>query len=517
MYGKLILQNVKRSIKDYLIYIVTMVICVTLFYAFLSISSSFYHPGIGAEYDIAVLNDGMKLAICGITLLLFFLIKYVNHYMLLHRKKEFAIQAAMGMEQRVIGWLFFAETLSMGIVSIILGILLGAVLSQFIAAMLLTSYGQPYRFSWMLFPDTAALTICFFVFTLLIVGTGNIRTIRRIKIIDMLYADRKNEPSVQKSRYMHVIAALYYLLLICMTATGISQIHYYYDSRFPIAVRVMYWGNLAAPALSLAAGILYIFLRIWPHITNYSCHFAENSSLSAKSSRFAQVKRGNFQTYLAAAAVLSIVNIIFAASVPMLQQMYYLSGNDGTLRLYLLYLLFDIIFLICCIIYLASSLLVKWKEKYPAYKYKNANLFFFGQIISKLNTTSKIMTLICLTLVLSCCLFAAMPALTSWSEGYLESRAKYDLQIASYYNSVYEEANLPKDSYEPVTDFLATNDIEITYDCTLDLYLTRHDEFYNRVKLDFPVVAISLSDYNTLRKMQGCEPITLKDKEFTTQ
>ena len=65
MYAKLIFKNAKRSVKDYLIYIVTMTLCVTLFYAFLSISSTHYHPTIGAEYNISLLAGGMKLAICG--------------------------------------------------------------------------------------------------------------------------------------------------------------------------------------------------------------------------------------------------------------------------------------------------------------------------------------------------------------------------------------------------------------------------------------------------------------------
>lgn len=42
MYAKLVFRNAKRSVKDYLIYIVTMTICVTLFYSFLSISSRYY-------------------------------------------------------------------------------------------------------------------------------------------------------------------------------------------------------------------------------------------------------------------------------------------------------------------------------------------------------------------------------------------------------------------------------------------------------------------------------------------
>ena len=75
MYAKLIFKNAKRSVKDYLIYIVTMTLCVTLFYAFLSISSTHYHPTIGAEYNISLLAGGMKLAICGISLLLLFLMQ----------------------------------------------------------------------------------------------------------------------------------------------------------------------------------------------------------------------------------------------------------------------------------------------------------------------------------------------------------------------------------------------------------------------------------------------------------
>ena len=69
MYAKLVFRNAKRSVKDYLIYIVTMTICVTLFYSFLSISSRYYQPDIGSEYNFTLLSDGMKAmnAICDTT------------------------------------------------------------------------------------------------------------------------------------------------------------------------------------------------------------------------------------------------------------------------------------------------------------------------------------------------------------------------------------------------------------------------------------------------------------------
>ena len=198
MYAKLVLRNAKRSVKDYLIYIVTMTICVTLFYSFLSISSRYYQPDIGSEYDFTMLSDGMKVAICAVTLVLLFLIRFVSNYMLRRRQKEFAIQSVMGMEQRTIGRLFFAETFVMGMISIGIGIFLGVFCSQFITAMLLTSYGKSYELSWTLFPGTVLLTVCFFIISFVVVGMFNTRTIQKTKIIDMLAADRKNDAELKR-------------------------------------------------------------------------------------------------------------------------------------------------------------------------------------------------------------------------------------------------------------------------------------------------------------------------------
>ena len=212
MYAKLVFRNAKRSVKDYLVYIVTMTICVTLFYAFLSISSSYYSPDIGSEYDFTLLSDGMKIAICMITLLLLFLIRFVNHYMLRRKQKEFAVQSIMGMEQKTIGRIFFAETLIMGMFSILIGIFCGVFCSQFITAMLLTAYGKPYEISWTLFPDTVLLTVVFFVASFFVVGIFNTRTIQKTKIIDMLSAEKENEPELKKSRFISVVVVLFFMV-----------------------------------------------------------------------------------------------------------------------------------------------------------------------------------------------------------------------------------------------------------------------------------------------------------------
>ena len=55
------------------------------------------------------------------------------------------------------------------------------------------------------------------------------------------------------------------------------------------------------------------------------------------------------------------------------------------------------------------------EEGKPEHRYKGENLFFFGQIISKLSTTSKTMSLTCVTLVLAIFLFIAAPVLVGWA------------------------------------------------------------------------------------------------------
>ena len=489
MYAKLVFRNARRSIQDYLVYILTMTICVTLFYSFLSISSSNYDPDIETEYDFTMLSDGMKLAICAITLFLLFLIRFVNNYMLRRKQREFALQSIMGMEQRTIGRLFFAETFLMGLVSIVAGIFFGVFCSQFITAMLLTSYGKQYEITWTLFPDTVLLTVAFFVLSFLVVGLSNTRAIRKMKIIDMLTANRENGPELRKSRWIWVLMVLFEVFSVWMCVTGVQKVLFYWDSRFALPVQFMFWGNILFPAMSLLWPVLWTLRR----------------------------KKGGFTALFSGLLFSAFLNTLAAASVPMLNSRYLLALGGGAINQYLLFVLVDLIFLICVLIYLVSSFIVAWKEGKPEHRYKGENLFFFGQIISKLRTTSKTMSLTCVTLVLAIFLFIAAPVLVGWASGYLDARSMYDVQIYSRYNDVYEEANLPQDDYDTVTDYLTDHSIETAYDCTFSLYLPNRADFHNRVKYDFPVVAIALSDYNTIREMLGYEPIFLADDEFTTQ
>ena len=359
MYAKLILRSALRSAQDYLVYIATLTTCTTLFYAFLSVSSRFYKPDIVVEYNFTVLSDGMKVAICAVTLLLVFLIRFVNRYMLHSRQQEFALEAMMGIEQRTIGRLFFAETLIMGGAAVIMGIGLGAVCSQFITALLLTSYGRPYQPAWTLFPDTALWTAAVFLLIFLAVGLSNTRAIRRTKIIDMLSAGRRNEAPLQKSRWMQGVAGLYLLLSVLMAVNGGRMLYYYGDSRLPRPVQLMFWANILVPACLPVWTVVWLLRR----------------------------RKGGLPALVLGLTAGALFCSLAAASVPVMQRRYALAFGGGGVNQALTFLLADLLFFLCGVVWLASSLLAQWKARSPAHRYRGESLFFFGQMISKLVCT----------------------------------------------------------------------------------------------------------------------------------
>ena len=94
------------------------------------------------------------------------------------------------------------------------------------------------------------LTVAFFVLSFLVVGLSNTRAIRKLKIIDMLTANRENGPELRKSRWIWVLMVLFEVFSVWMCVTGVQKVLFYWDSRFALPVQFMFWGNILFPAMS---------------------------------------------------------------------------------------------------------------------------------------------------------------------------------------------------------------------------------------------------------------------------
>ena len=81
-------------------------------------------------------------------------------------------------------------------------------------------------------------------------------------------------------------------------------------------------------------------------------------------------RKGGFPALLSGLLLCSLLNTIAAASVPALNSCYLLALGGGGVNQYLLFVLVDLIFLICALLYLASSFLVAWKEGALEHRYQ---------------------------------------------------------------------------------------------------------------------------------------------------
>lgn len=196
MYGKIIRKNVGKNIKDYSVYFLTLLIVVAVFYAFNAIESQ---PAFQETAQSGTSISHQVVSMIGIVskfiaIFLAFLIIYANNFLLRRRKKELGIYMILGMSERKISTMFVGETILIGILAIISGIGVGCLLSQVISVLALKLFAydmSSYRFVF----SAASLkeTIICFIIIFAVVVLFNIRTISKVKLIDMLNASRKNE------------------------------------------------------------------------------------------------------------------------------------------------------------------------------------------------------------------------------------------------------------------------------------------------------------------------------------
>ena len=221
MYAKLAKSNARKSIKDYLIYFITITICVSLFYAITSLSSSSYEFITEDSYNFKTLQLILKYSTYVITAILILLIAYVNKYMIRRRQREFATYILLGAEQKSIAFMFFIETLIIATLAIIAGIFVGTLFSQAITALVLVSVNQEVVFTLRLYMDTVVITFIFFIAMFCIIGLYNVSVLNKIKLIDMLNASEQVEFQFRRSGKVYgVIFGLSILLyIVCVYCT----------------------------------------------------------------------------------------------------------------------------------------------------------------------------------------------------------------------------------------------------------------------------------------------------------
>lgn len=194
MLCKLAWGNVRRAGRDYLVYLLTLTLGVTVFYAFNTISMQVDIAGIDEEGLAQVMGSMLGNLTYFLAGVMAFLMVYANNFIMKRRKKEFGLYQVLGMGRGRVATIMALETVIVSVGAFVAGIVLGVGLSQlmtfFTASLFKTQIADfHFFFSVPAFNLTLACMLVMFVLTLLL----NLHAVRRTKLIELMGAERRNE------------------------------------------------------------------------------------------------------------------------------------------------------------------------------------------------------------------------------------------------------------------------------------------------------------------------------------
>lgn len=254
MYFKLAFRNVRRSLKDYAVYFLTLTFGVCIFYVFNSIEAQQSMMSISSNQDQVFRNltNIMSYVSIFITFILGFLVLYANGFLIKRRKKELGVYMTLGMDKGQMSLILMLETLVIGVVSLTVGLILGVFLSEGLAVVTAKMFEtEIIEFKFIFSPAACGKTCLYFGLIFIIVMVFNSFSISKYKLIDLLSADKVNQTFKMKKLWHSVV--IFILSIICL-----GTAYYLIVENGMININAQFGASLALGCL----GTLFFFMSL---------------------------------------------------------------------------------------------------------------------------------------------------------------------------------------------------------------------------------------------------------------
>lgn len=201
----------KKSMKDYAIYFLTLILGVAIFYVFNALEGQKAMLGLSKSgyqmVDLMVDLIGMVSVL--VAFILGFLIVYANNFLIKRRKKEFGVYMMLGMGKGGISGILFGETILIGIFSLGAGLLLGVFASQFMSILVAKLFeADMTAYTFAVSVTAIQKTVINFSIMYVIVLVFNAFSISRYKLIDLFQARQRGEKQTMKNTGLAVVVFL---------------------------------------------------------------------------------------------------------------------------------------------------------------------------------------------------------------------------------------------------------------------------------------------------------------------
>lgn len=251
MLMKLALRNVRRSVRDYAVYFVTLTLGVAVFYAFNAIGDSrvLFEAQEGAANVLLssgvsifdILAQVMTYFSVVVAVVLGFLVLYANRFVVRARKKEFGTYLLLGMSPRQVSSVVLMETLTVGMIALVVGLGLGFLISQAIAFATAGLIGVAISDYHLLFSaHSAQLTLGCFALIFAVVALFNAVQISRCKLATLLSANSRNERMPVRNP---IVCLIVFVLSCLILAKAYAELNLdglvYFGEHFRTATALM--------------------------------------------------------------------------------------------------------------------------------------------------------------------------------------------------------------------------------------------------------------------------------------
>ena len=202
--------------KDYAIYFFTLILGVAIFYVFNAVESQSVLLNVSeSTHDmIKMMNNMLSGVSVFVSVILGLLIIYASRFLIKRRNKEFGIYLTLGMSKRKISMILFIETMIIGLVSLVVGLGVGALLSQLMSLLVANMFEADMTNFTFIFSSAAMIkTFIYFGIMYLLVMIFNTVQVSKCKLIDLLQSSKKSEKVKIKNPMICIIV---FLIAICI-------------------------------------------------------------------------------------------------------------------------------------------------------------------------------------------------------------------------------------------------------------------------------------------------------------
>lgn len=265
MLFNLSIKNIKQSFKDYAIYFVTLILGVAIFYIFNALETQTVMLQINdtAKDIVKMMNNILSGVSIFVSFVLGFLIVYANRFLMKRRKREFGIYLTLGMSKFQVSKILIFETIIIGLISLVMGLIVGIGLSQIMSIVVANMFeADMQQFTFVLSTNALFKSCLYFGIMYLLVIVFNTIQVNRQQLLQLIVSHQQSEMIRIKNPGICIIVFIIAVLLLSYAYYNVTSNASSLVSFFSVILQMIY-GALATYLIYWSlAGLLLYFIKL---------------------------------------------------------------------------------------------------------------------------------------------------------------------------------------------------------------------------------------------------------------